>query len=156
MYDKPMIDDIIKHQIKITMVQRKKSTKEQEVKTEATKGKGKSPKKERKIEKADLSVQNEETVLPEAGKEEVTPKENSECSIDELLENLCPDTDCEEDEDCNNEEYGDEYDEIIKQFDRELEKTDEHLSKTERFLEELERKRKEQEAWVDEFLNEEY
>ena len=141
------------------MAQRKKSTKEQEMKTEATKGKGKSPKKERKIEKVDLSVQNEETILPESGKEEaapVTTKENSECSIDELPENLCPDTDCEEDnEDCDNKEYGDAYDEIIKKFNRELEKTDEHLSKTERFLEELERKRKEQEAWVDEFLNEE-
>lgn len=141
------------------MVQRKKSTKEQEVKTEVNKGKGKSPKKERKIEKADLSVQNEETILPEAGKEEaapVTTKENSKYSIDELPENLCPDTDCAEDnEDCDNEEYGDAYDEIIKKFNKELEEIDKRNSKTERLLEGLERKRKEQEAWVDEFLNEE-
>lgn len=145
MSDDSMTNEIINIKYKRLMTQKKKNQNEQEVKTKATKSKRKSSKKEINLQKVDLSVQEEP--VQENPIDENIEDEKKDYTVEEILDTIKPDDDCEE-------ESNSGYDAILAKFDKTLEEIDERFKSNEELTERLLKEHQECESFIDEFLNE--
>ena len=165
------------------MTRKKRTQEEQPLTTEVVGAKKKSPKKKKAVEEKPVIVQEqEESVNEPIVQEEVaenTP-EKREYTIDELIDMLGPDIECEDEaevEDTSSSEKEDNgedifaalddwdedddeeiSDEIIDMFDKTLEEKglgDAYFERLERNIKEHEEAQKERELYIDEVLNEE-
>ena len=166
------------------MTRKKRIQEEQPLTTEVVGAKKKSPKKKKAVEEKPVIVQEqEESVNEPIVQEEVaenTP-EKREYTIDELIDMLGPDIECEDEvevedtslsekedngedifaalDDWNEDDDEEEIsDEIIDMFDKTLEAKglgDAYFERLERNIKEHEDAQKERELYIDEVLNEE-
>ena len=179
-----MTREIINIKINKVMTRKKRTKEEQPLTTEVVGAKKKSPKKKKAVEEKPVIVQEqEESVNEPIAQEEVaenTP-EKREYTIDELIDMLGPDIECEDEaevEDTSSSEKEDngedifaaldewnEDDEeeeisdvIIDMLDKTLEAKglgDAYFERLERKIKEHEEAQKEREFYIDEVLNEE-
>ena len=179
-----MTREIINIKINKVMTRKKRTKEEQPLTTEVVGAKKKSPKKKKAVEEKPVIVQEqEESVNEPIAQEEVaenTP-EKREYTIDELIDMLGPDIECEDEtevEDTSSPEKEDNgedifaaldewneddeeeeiSDEIIDMFDKTLEAKglgDAYFERLERKIKEHEEAQKEREFYIDEVLNEE-
>ena len=179
-----MTREIINIKINKVMTRKKRTKEEQPLTTEVVGAKKKSPKKTKAVEEKPVIVQEqEESVNEPIAQEEVaenTP-EKREYTIDELIDMLGPDIECEDEaevedtsssekedngedivaalDDWNEDDEEEEIsDEIIDMFDKTLEAKglgDAYFERLERKIKEHEEAQKEREFYIDEVLNEE-
>ena len=179
-----MTREIINIKINKVMTRKKRTKEEQPLTTEVVGAKKKSPKKKKAVEEKPVIVQEqEESVNEPIAQEEVaenTP-EKREYTIDELIDMLGPDIECEDEaevedtsssekedngedifdalDDWNEDDEEEEIsDEIIDMFDKTLEAKglgDAYFERLERKIKEHEEAQKEREFYIDEVLNEE-
>ena len=167
------------------MTRKKRTQEEQPLTTEVVGAKKKSPKKKKAVEeKPVVVVQEQEASVNEPTTQEDVAEntpEKREYTIDELIDMLGPDIECEDEtevedtsspekedngedifatlddwtEDDDEEEFSDE---IIDMFDKTLEEKglgDAYFERLERKIKEHEEAQKEREFYIDEVLNEE-
>lgn len=179
-----MTRKIINVKINKVMTRKKRTQEEQPLTTEVVGAKKKSPKKKKAVEEKPVIVQEQEASVNEPITQEEavenTP-EKREYTIDELIDMLGPDIECEDEtevedtsspekedngedifatlddwtEDDDEEEFSDE---IIDMFDKTLEEKglgDAYFERLERNIKEHEEAQKERELYIDEVLNEE-
>ena len=179
-----MTREIINIKINKVMTRKKINKEEKTLTTEVVGAKKKSPKKKKAVEEKPVIVQEqEESVNEPIAQEEVaenTP-EKREYTIDELIDMLGPDIECEDEaevedtsssekedngedifaalDDWNEDDEEEEIsDEIIDMFDKTLEAKglgDAYFERLERKIKEHEEAQKEREFYIDEVLNEE-
>ena len=179
-----MTREIINIKINKVMTRKIRTKEEQPLTTEVVGAKMKSPKKKKAVEEKPVIVQEqEESVNEPSAQEEVaenTP-EKREYTIDELIDMLGPDIECEDEaevedtsssekedngedifaalDDWNEDDEEEEIsDEIIDMFDKTLEAKglgDAYFERLERKIKEHEEAQKEREFYIDEVLNEE-
>ena len=179
-----MTREIINIKINKVMTRKNITKEEQPLTTEVVGAKKKSPKKKKAVEEKPVIVQEqEESVNEPIAQEEVaenTP-EKREYTIDELIDMLGPDIECEDEaevvdtsssekedngedifaalDDWNEDDEEEEIsDEIIDMFDKTLEAKglgDAYFERLERKIKEHEEAQKEREFYIDEVLNEE-
>ena len=179
-----MTREIINIKINKVMTRKKRTKEEQPLTTEVVGAKKKSPKKKKAVEEKRVIVQEqEESVNEPIAQEEVaenTP-EKREYTIDELIDMLGPDIECEDEaevedtsssekedngedifaalDDWNEDDEEEEIsDEIIDMFDKTLEAKglgDAYFERLARKIKEHEEAQKEREFYIDEMLNEE-
>ena len=178
-----MIRKIINVKINKVMTRKKRTKEEQPLTTEVVGAKKKSPKKKKAVEEKPVVVQEQEASVNEPTTQEDVAEntpEKREYTIDELIDMLGPDIECEdeaEDEDTSSSEKEDNgedifaalddwdedddeeiSDEIIDMFDKTLEEKglgDAYFERLERKIKEHEEAQKERELYIDEVLNEE-
>ncbi len=165
------------------MTRKKRTQEEQPLTTEVVGAKKKSPKKKKAVEEKPVVVQEQEASVNEPTIQENVAEntpEKREYTIDELIDMLGPDIECEDEaevEDTSSSEKEDNgedifaalddwdedddeeiSDEIIDMFDKTLEEKglgDAYFDRLERKLKEHEEAQKERELYIDEVLNEE-
>ncbi|WP_288608106.1 hypothetical protein [uncultured Paraprevotella sp.] len=165
------------------MTRKKRTKEEQPLTTEVVGAKKKSPKKKKAVEEKPVVVQEQEASVNEPTIQENVAEntpEKREYTIDELIDMLGPDIECEDEaevEDTSSSEKEDNgedifaalddwdedddeeiSDEIIDMFDKTLEEKglgDAYFDRLERKLKEHEEAQKERELYIDEVLNEE-
>ena len=162
---------------------KKRTKEEQPLTTEVVGAKKKSPKKKKAVEEKPVVVQEQEASVNEPTIQENVAEntpEKREYTIDELIDMLGPDIECEDEaevEDTSSSEKEDNgedifaalddwdedddeeiSDEIIDMFDKTLEEKglgDAYFDRLERKLKEHEEAQRERELYIDEVLNEE-
>lgn len=175
-----MTRKIINVKIDKVMTRKKRTQEEQPLTTEVVGAKKKSPKKKKAVEEKPVIVQEQEASVNEPITQEEAAEntpEKREYTIDELIDMLGPDIECE-DEDASSSEKEDNgedifaalddwnedddeeeiSDEIIDMFDKTLEEKglgDAYFERLERNIKEHEEAQKERELYIDEVLNEE-
>lgn len=174
-----MTRKIINVKINKVMTRKKRTKEEQPLATEVVGAKKKSPKKKKAVEEKPVIVQEQEASVNEPITQEEAAEntpEKREYTIDELIDMLGPDIECE-DEDTSSSEKEDNgedifaalddwdedddeeiSDEIIDMFDKTLEEKglgDAYFERLERNIKEHEEAQKERELYIDEVLNEE-
>ena len=181
-----MIRKIINVKINKVMTRKKRTKEEQPLTTEVVGAKKKSPKKKKAVEEKPVIVQEQEASVNEPITQEDVAEntpEKREYTIDELIDMLGPDIDCEDDtefsltEDTSSQEQkytmedmlavldesidnDDEEcvsDEILDKFDKALEEKglgDDYFQKKEERLKEMELEHELHEFAIDEMLNE--
>ena len=165
------------------MTRKKRTKEEQSLTTEVVGAKKKSPKKKKAVEEKPVVVQEQEASVNEPTTQEYVAEnipEKREYTIDELIDMLGPDIECEDEaevEDTSSSEKEDNgedifaalddwdedddeeiSDEIIDMFDKTLEEKglgDAYFERLERNIKEHEEAQKERELYIDEVLNEE-
>ena len=165
------------------MTRKKRTKEEQPLTTEVVGAKKISPKKKKAVEEKPVVVQEQEASVNEPTIQENVAEntpEKREYTIDELIDMLGPDIECEDEaevEDTSSSEKEDNgedifaalddwdedddeeiSDEIIDMFDKTLEEKglgDAYFDRLERKLKEHEEAQKERELYIDEVLNEE-
>ena len=175
-----MTREIINIKINKVMTRKKRTKEEQPLTTEVVGAKKKSPKKKKAVEEKPVIVQEQEEPIAQEEVAENTP-EKREYTIDELIDMLGPDIECEDEaevedtsssekedngedifaalDDWNEDDEEEEIsDEIIDMFDKTLEAKglgDAYFERLERKIKEHEEAQKEREFYIDEVLNEE-
>ena len=181
-----MTRKIINVKINKAMTRKKRTQEEQPLTTEVVGAKKKSPKKKKAVEEKPVVVQEQEASVNEPITQEEAAEntpEKREYTIDELIDMLGPDIDCEDDtefsltEDTSSQEQkytmedmlavldesidnDDEEcvsDEILDKFDKALEEKglgDDYFQKKEERLKEMELEHELHEFAIDEMLNE--
>ena len=174
-----MTRKIINVKINKVMTRKKRTKEEQPLATEVVGAKKKSPKKKKAVEEKPVIVQEQKASVNEPITQEEAAEntpEKREYTIDELIDMLGPDIECE-DEDTSSSEKEDNgedifaalddwdedddeeiSDEIIDMFDKTLEEKglgDAYFERLERNIKEHEEAQKERELYIDEVLNEE-
>lgn len=178
-----MTRKIINVKINKVMTRKKRTKEEQPLATEVVGAKKKSPKKKKAVEEKPVIVQEQEASVNEPITQEEAAEntpEKREYTIDELIDMLGPDIECEDEaevEDTSSSEKEDNRedifaalddwdedddeeisDEIIDMFDKTLEEKglgDAYFERLERKIKEHEEAQKERELYIDEVLNEE-
>ena len=181
-----MTREIINVKINKVMTRKKRIQEEQPLTTEVVGAKKKSSKKKKAVEEKPVIVQEQEqeaSVNEPTTQEEATENtpEKREYTIDELIDMLGPDIECEDEaevedtsssekedngedifaalDDWNEDDDEEEIsDEIIDMFDKTLEEKglgDAYFERLERNIKEHEEAQKERELYIDEVLNEE-
>lgn len=178
-----MTREIINIKINKVMTRKKRTKEEQPLTTEVVGAKKKSPKKKKAVEEKPVVVQEQEASANEPTTQENVAEntpEKREYTIDELIDMLGPDIECEDEaevEDTSSSEKEDNgedifaalddwdedddeeiSDEIIDMFDKTLEEKglgDAYFERLERNIKEHEEAQKERELYIDEVLNEE-
>ena len=178
-----MTREIINIKINKVMTRKKRTKEEQPLTTEVVGAKKKSPKKTKAVEEKPVVVQEQEASVNEPTTQENVAEntpEKREYTIDELIDMLGPDIECEDEtevEDTSSSEKEDNgedifaalddwdedddeeiSDEIIDMFDKTLEEKglgDAYFERLERKLKEHEEAQKERELYIDAVLNEE-
>ncbi|MBS4808232.1 MAG: hypothetical protein KH071_10150 [Paraprevotella sp.] len=155
------------------MTRKKRTKEEQPLTTEVVGAKKKSPKKKKAVEEKPVVVQEQEASVNEPTTQENVAEntpEKREYTIDELIDMLGPDIECEDEaevEDTSSSEREDNGEDIfaalddwdvIDMFDKTLEEKglgDAYFERLERNIKEHEEAQKERELYIDEVLNEE-
>ena len=178
-----MTREIINVKINKVMTRKKRIQEEQPLTTEVVGAKKKSPKKKKAVEEKPVVVLEQEASVNEPTTQEDVAEnipEKREYTIDELIDMLGPDIECEDEaevEDTSSSEKEDNgedifaalddwdedddeeiSDEIIDMFDKTLEEKglgDAYFERLERNIKEHEEAQKERELYIDEVLNEE-
>ena len=179
-----MTREIINIKINKVMTRKKRTKEEQPLTTEVVGAKKKSPKKKKAVEEKPVVVQEQEASVNEPTTQEDVAEntpEKREYTIDELIDMLGPDIECEDEaevedtsssekedngedifaalDDWNEDDDEEEFsDEIIDMFDKTLEEKglgDAYFERLERNIKEHEEAQKERELYIDEVLNEE-
>ena len=175
-----MTRKIINVKINKVMTRKKRTKEEQPLTTEVVGAKKKSPKKKKAVEEKPVIVQEQEASVNEPITQEEAAEntpEKREYTIDELIDMLGPDIECEDEDtsslekedngedifaaldDWNEDDDEEEIsDEIIDMFDKTLEEKglgDAYFERLERNIKEHEEAQKERELYIEEVLNEE-
>jgi DNA replicative helicase MCM subunit Mcm2 (Cdc46/Mcm family) len=173
-----MTREIINIKINKVMTRKKRTKEEQPLTTEVVGAKKKSPKKKKAVEEKPVVVQEQEASVNEPTTQENVAEntpEKREYTIDELIDMLGPDIECEDEaevEDTSSSEREDNgedifaalddwdedddeeiSDEIIDMFDKTLEEKglgDAYFERLERNIKEHEEAQKERELYIDE------